>query len=428
MADQIPNPNNPGSATQTEQSIMIVIEHRPEIVLLDDGKRDALFAFIEAEVEAFEPDVTTAKGRDAIKALAFKITRTKTAVESARLRLTEEWREKIKAVNAGGTPIKEKLEALAKSARAPLTAWEEAEEKREAECKAALERLRQAAIVPIDATADSLRARITEVEAEPMAEDHWLGMLTLAETAKATALEALTAALALVEQKERDAAELTRLREEAAERERLDAERREREEWERSEQERQAREAKEAQELEERRARQAEEAEEAAEREAERTRLATEQAATAAAETARQEEAQRAEQQAAEQQRAHEAELRAANERAAEIERQAEQQRLAREVEDQRRADAEKAAADERARLEADQARRRQVKADAKDAIISCGADEETAKKIVLAILAGEIPRVILDFSAEPPGVKKPASPAPGVGQDAGSTPQGAMI
>jgi len=51
-----------------------------------------------------------------------------------------------------------------------------------------------------------------------------------------------------------------------------------------------------------------------------------------------------------------------------------------------------------KAKREADQAHRTAVKTKAKEAIISCGADEETAKKIVMAIIAGEIPAVRMEF------------------------------
>lgn len=418
MSDNEQTPANTTAGATTGTDIMQIVEHRPEIVLLQPESAELLFQHIEAEVEAFEPDMTTAKGRDACRALAAKVTKTKTTVDKSRLSLTEEARAKIKIINESGTKIKERLEALADRARAPLTAWEEAEEARLATCKAALERLRQAAIVPLDATAGGLRARIAEVQAEPMDEDRWQQMSELAETAKATALEALTAALAIVEQKEKDAAELVRLREEAAAREaQIEQERLAREEAKRADQEAQERAQREAREAEEAEARAAQdEAAREAERErqeqeaaanAEQQRLAAEQAATAAAERAREEEAARAAEQAAERERAHEAELAAERERAATAEREAQAERARRETEDRQRAEQEAAAAAERARLEKDRARRTRVMSEAKLAVMSCGVDEETARKVILAIMAGEVPRVILDFAAEPVATTK---------------------
>lgn len=394
-------PQEPGT------DIIALVEHDPSLVLLDKPSREKLYEHIEKEVEEFVPDLTTAKGRDEIKAFAFKITRTKTAVENARLAMTENAREQIKAVNAEGSIIKERLEGLAKTARAPLTEWEEAEDKRQAECKAALERMRQAAIVPLNATADGLRARIVEVEAEPMHEDHWLGMKELALKARDTALEALNAALAIVEQKEKDAAELVRLREEAAAREAQAEREREEREAAAAEQAR-AEQAKKA-EAEERRVAAAAEEARLAEVRKEESRVAAESAAQAAAEAATREAAQQAAEQADARQRAHEAELAAANEAAAERERviaeeaaEARRQHAAAEERERQRVAAEQATEGERARLAADQDRRTEAKRAAKEALMTCGADEETAKKIVIAIIAQEIPRVVLDFSMEP--------------------------
>ena len=121
------NPDAPppgGSASNTETNIVLQVEHRPEIVLLDEKKAELLFAHIEAEVEGFEHDMTTAKGRDATRALAAKVTKAKTTVDAARLKLTEDARAKIKTINESGATIKERLIGLAEKARAPLTAWE----------------------------------------------------------------------------------------------------------------------------------------------------------------------------------------------------------------------------------------------------------------------------------------------------------------
>ena len=97
-------------------------------------------------------------------------------------------------------------------------------------------------------------------------------------------------------------------------------------------------------------------------------------------------------------QREHEEALAAERRRAEEAERtaQAERDRAAKEEAD-RKAEAEREAAAQ-AKRDADLKHRSAVKTAAKQAIMSCGADEETAKKIVLAIIAGEVPAVSLRF------------------------------
>lgn len=439
-----------GATTGT--NIVVEVEHRPEIVLLDKGKAELLFAHIQAEVEAFEPDMTTARGRDACRALAAKVTKTKTTVDKSRLALTEDARQKIKTINEAGSTIKERLEALADRARAPLTAWEEAEDARLAACKALLDMLRTAAVVPMGATSASLRLRIAEVQSVSLDEPTWQGLLDQATETQGTALTALRAALERVEQEEKDRAELAALR--AAEDARLAAQAAE---TERLADEQRKKEAQAAyteaiiqhitdcgngmiggqpypygiliRELEEKvppeieklgdrkdeverhRAATLEKVNAAMEKQAaaaeERDRELQVSAAARAREEERTLQREQAEAAAAEQSRAHEAELAAVAARAEEAERQAQAEREQREAQDRQRAEQEAAAAAERARLEKDRARRTRVMSEAKLAVMSCGVDEETARKVILAIMAGEVPRVILDFAAEPVATTK---------------------
>ena len=97
-------------------------------------------------------------------------------------------------------------------------------------------------------------------------------------------------------------------------------------------------------------------------------------------------------------QREHEEQLAAERRRAeeAELAARAERERIAAEQAERERQEREQR--EERARLEADQAHRNAVKGRAKQAIMSCGADEDTARKIVLAILAGEVPHTTISF------------------------------
>lgn len=360
--------------------IVAVVAQTPVVVLLDDGKRDELFAHIRREVEAFTPDLSTNKGRDAIKSLAYKITRTKTAIDAAGKQLNEEARAKIGVVDAARRVAREELDRMADEVRRPLTEWEEAEKARVAHCRAVIDGLKAMARVDLDDTASVVRERGSVAWNTVLDAEQFGDLLAEAEAAKAQTVDVLKTALARLTKEEADRAELERLRAEAAEREA-----RERAEQEaREAQERAAAEAKAA---EERRVA-AEKAE--AERVARIEREATERAQREAEAAARAEQERRdrehAEALAAERRRAEEAE------RAA----QAERDRIAK-AEADRQAEADRIAA-EQAKREADQKHRTDVKTKAKQALITCGADEETARKIVVAILAGEVPNVSLRF------------------------------
>jgi hypothetical protein len=360
--------------------IVAVVAQTPVVVLLDEQKRDELFAHIRREVEAFEPDLSTNKGRDAIKSLAYKITRTKTAIDAAGKQLNEEARAKIGVVDAARRVAREELDRMADDVRRPLTEWEEAEKARVEHCRAIIEGLKAMARVDMDDTASVIRERGSVAWNTVLDAEQFGDMLPEAEAAKAQTVDILKTALARLTKEEADRAELERLRAEAAERERIDAERR-------AEEERKARDAAEARLAEERRV--------AAEK-AEAERLARiEQEAEARAKRAA-EEAARAEQERREKE--HAEALAAERRRAEEAERtaQAERDRIAKEEAD-RKAEADRIAA-EQAKREADQKHRSAVMKAAKEAIMTCGVDEEAAKKIVLLIRSGEVPNVTLRF------------------------------
>lgn len=373
--------------SETSTEIAVLVASNPAIVLVDSGKRDDLFAHIRREVEAFEPDLTTAKGRDAIKSLAFKITRTKTAIDAAGKQLNEEARAKIGVVDAARRDAKATLDALADQVRKPLTDWEEAEKARVAECEAIIAEIALAGTVTMDDTVESVRERGLKVWNQAIDEARFGALFDQAIRSKAHTVDLLKFALDRLTREEADRAELAKLRaeqEERAERERLAAEQAEREraEAERVENERLATERAEA-------ARVA-----AEEAQAERVRLAAENAAREAARAAgikAQEERDRV-------QAEHAAQLAAERERAdaAERARKAEADRIAREA--AAAAEVVRKEADEQAKREANRAHISRVMRTAKEAIMTCGASEDVAKAIVVAIKANTIPAVSLRF------------------------------
>lgn len=363
-------------AEATSQSIATIVAHTPAIVLVDAGKRDDLYAHIRREVEAFKPDLTTVKGRDAIKSLAFKITRTKTAIDAAGKQLNEEARTKINVVDAARRDARETLDRLADQVRRPLTDWEEAEKAREAKIVADLASIADMANVTVFDTAATVAETIENLTALCLDPDIFRDAIDRAEGARSNALAALQSAHERLVREESDRAELAKLREEAAERERIEAEMAAAAEAER-------RQAEDARIAEERRA--------VAERaEAERMKRAEE----AAAQAARDEELRKAREEQGRRDAEHQAALDAERAKAVEAERlcKAEADRIA-------AIEAEaKRVADEQAKREKNRAHRSSVMGEAKSAIISCGVEEPIAKAIVLAIVAGTVPHTSIQF------------------------------
>lgn len=334
----------------------------PVAVLTDAKTYSEFYARIKAEVSNHVPDLTTEKGRKEIASLAYKVKRSKTAIDDAGKKLNEDARAKINAVDAQRRKIREELETLAAEVRKPLTEWEEAEDARKEAAAADLNSIAELRVVLATDGADAIKSKLATLNTMVLTESIHGEGLGHARAQMAAAAEWLESSYDRAKKHEDDQRELARMRAEQEERARV-----EREATAKAEAERQAKERAE---------REASEAKAREERAAETARLAAERAAKI--------EQERVEREAREAIARAEAETRAIREKA-EREDRDRQEEAARERREQQA-------------READRAHRSNVMGEAKKALMTCGADEETAKKIVLAIVAGEIPHVTLRF------------------------------
>lgn len=411
--------------------IVVAVAKEPGIVLLDRVKFDAWYEKLAAKAPT-DVDVTTKKGRDALRSFAAEVRSEKAAIDKARLRLTKEWRDMVAQANDAGKEINDRLEQLAIEVRKPLTEWEEAETTRVNRCREIIDGFKADAVVTLDDTAATVRARGAGIWQIALDEEQFRDLLPEAQQAKEHAVATLKTALARLEKEEADRAELERLRAENEAREAKEAEAREAQEREEGKR-RYARDIIEhirqcglgmiggktypyvilireleekietgdavfgdmADDVEKARVETLARIKGAQQEQAERAKR---EAAEQAAAEARAEEARKAAEVQAAKERAHAEQLAAERRRAEEAERaaQAERDRIAA-AEAARQAEA-KRLADEQAAREADQAHRTAVKSKAKQAIMSCGADEDTARKIVMAVLANEIPHLKMEF------------------------------
>lgn len=109
-------------------------------VFTSDGMEKTLRK-IEKEVLSFVPDISSAKGRKEIASLAFKVAKSKTALDSAGKTLTTDWKAKAKLVDQARKEARDFLDALKDKVRQPLTEWEADEHRKseQAKIKAELE-------------------------------------------------------------------------------------------------------------------------------------------------------------------------------------------------------------------------------------------------------------------------------------------------
>lgn len=321
---------------------------------------------IREQVTGIVADVSTRKGREEIASRAFKVRKSKTALDALGKKLVDEMKDVPKKIDSERKRMRDALDALADEVRRPLTEWEEAEAQRVAEHKANVECLQ--AVSTEGMAAKDIQALLTCLESSVI-DGSWEEFEAEAHRVKAASVDTYRTALAARERYEAEQAELARLRAEAETRARRDEEERiAREAAERATREAEAR----AQAERDAAARREQEAKAAAERRELELKLAAEKA---------------------------QREKLAAQQRAEQAERDAKAKAdAAAAAERQRQAD--EAARLERERLarEANEAHCRAINRAALKAMLDGGLPEDCAKLAIKLIANGRIPNINISY------------------------------
>jgi len=295
--------------------------------------------------------VETKAGRDSIRSFAHIVTKAKGKVKAVGKELADEQKLIPKKIDAARRLLENTIEAWHDEIRQPLTDWETTEKARVEKHTDSIAAIAQAVVVVSDAPAETIRAKLAEVEAVPLTNESCQEFLGEYAIAKEDAIGALRKLLAKREKEEQDAADLARLR--AAEEER----------------QRQA-EAERLRKEGEERARLEAEADARAEKERSDRKLAEEKAAA----EKRERELQQAKEDA---------------ERRAQEAAEAERHKIAIEQEERER---------EQRRREADVAHRAEINRAALTAFVAGGIDEATAKLAIKLIVTGQIPHIQINY------------------------------
>lgn len=362
----------------TEIAVVPTKENALQVFQAANGL-DPYLAKIREEIDGFIPDITTAKGRQAIASIAHSVARSKTTLDNIGKELVAELKDVPKKIDAERKRMRDLLDSWKDEVRKPLDDWQDAEDARIDKLQKGIDWFNLRATENADLDSSELKASIAQVESIVVGEK-WEEFEAEAHRAKGKAIDSLNSALEQRERYEAEQAELVKLREEKEARDKKDNE------------DRIAREA-------------AEKATREAEEKAQRERDAQQQKARddkAAAEKRELElklQAEQAERLAA-QAKADQlaAEQRAEQDRIAAVKRQeaaVEQARLDEQARQQ-------AAADEIIRQQkarqADMAHKSKILGEAKTAIMSMNVSEELAKAIVLKIARGEVPNIVINF------------------------------
>lgn len=358
---------------------------------------DPYLTKIREEIDGFTPDTSTKKGRDAIASIAYKVARSKTALDNVGKELVAELKDVPKKIDAERKRVRDTLDGWQEEVRRPLNEWQAAEDARIDRHNDGIEWFRLRADENSDLSSDELVHSIEEVESYVI-DESWQEFEAEAHRIKARALASLKASLEKRVKADSDAAEFARLQREAearaeadriaeAQRVAVEAERQRAEKERREQQEESDRLIRKA-ELEREQSRIDQEQAELRSKQAERDRIAV----VEQAERDRIAAVERSEQQRIQAEKLAEQERLAANERQKRAEEKARQDEI----------DRQQRAADEieRQRLarESDKSHKIKIMGEAKQAIMGMNVSEELAKAIVLKIARGEVPNITINF------------------------------
>lgn len=337
---------------------LIQVETLKAADVFKPGAVEILIAGVERKVRYTAIDTSTAAGRDEAKSLAYKVSRSKTALDDMGKNYVADLKKAASVIDADRKIIRDRLDALRDEVRKPVDEYEAKEEARKNAHVDALAALNGLAQFNNQPTSDEVIGRITR--ATTLCARNWEEFYDQAEAMAASVKDILGRTLSEARTRDAERAELERLR-------KAEAERQEAESKARAEQEQRDREA-------------------------------------AIAERARVEAEKKAEQAAA--QAEHErlvaisrAEIAEANAKAA-AEKAIRDGIAAIEAERKRVADAQAADAAEAKRREADKKWRAKINNDAVADLMEWteGLTRDQAKDIVSAIASGKIANVTIKY------------------------------
>jgi hypothetical protein len=200
------------------------------IDVFHEDRLQPLLKAIKQAVTSEVPDLETQPGRDRIKSLAYKVSRTKTVIDNMGKELTSDWKAKAKVVDDSRAVAREFLDDLRDETRKPVTDWEGAEKNRLNAIHDSIDIIKGysddgsagSGLIHEKYNADELKERLVRLTDIVIHEDQYQEFTNEAGNCKERATEALEGLLVAMLIFEAEQAELQDLRDKAAEQERKD--------------------------------------------------------------------------------------------------------------------------------------------------------------------------------------------------------------
>jgi hypothetical protein len=205
---------------------LVSIESLTPLQVFSDNGLDPLIEQIEREARSILLDISSEKGRKEVTSLALKIAKSKTALDKMGKDLVSGWKEQAKKVDVERARAWDRLEALQKEIRQPLTEWENRDKERIAKHEANLAEIETAGRFTLEnwhsLSVEVMTDRLKEVEAESSLD--WEEFCIRAKLAIEQTTTSIRSAIQKRSGHDGEQAELARLRQEEAEREQRERE------------------------------------------------------------------------------------------------------------------------------------------------------------------------------------------------------------
>ena len=195
-----------------------------EQVFIEGQDIDSTITKIREEAKNLPIDMTVRKNREEVASFAYKVARSKTAVDKAGAALSAEYKEIPKKIDANRRVYKDAFESLQAEVRQPLTEWESLEKIRIANHENAIEFIAKLQDQNSE-TNDGCGLRILLSEIKSMIVDLAFEEYEAeAHRVKAASIKHLEEQIVIAEKREAEQAELEQLRKAAAEQAQKDRE------------------------------------------------------------------------------------------------------------------------------------------------------------------------------------------------------------
>lgn len=164
---------------------------------------------IRVEIDGFTPDITSRKGREAIASMAYKVARSKTALDDVGKKLVADLKEIPKKIDAERKRVRDTLDSWQEEVRRPLNEWQAKEDKRVDDHNQAIQNLKDLAVFAETPTAAVVAQVIADLELVAL-DDSWEEFLPEAAQVKDKSLATLRALLADRTKHEAELAEIAK--------------------------------------------------------------------------------------------------------------------------------------------------------------------------------------------------------------------------